>query len=64
MLFDTVVRYVQQHNQGLEAENEAPPNTPYWRGTPYWCWVSFFNPTYAYCTILDVSLHYATFLQR
>ncbi|WP_267876305.1 hypothetical protein [Moorena producens] len=23
------MRYGQQHNQGLEAENEAPPNAPY-----------------------------------
>ncbi|AOX00714.1 hypothetical protein BJP34_15825 [Moorena producens PAL-8-15-08-1] len=28
MLFDTVVRYGQQHNQRLEAENEAPLTHP------------------------------------
>ncbi|NEQ84253.1 MAG: hypothetical protein F6K26_29995 [Moorea sp. SIO2I5] len=24
------MRYGQQHNQGLEAKNEGPPNAPYW----------------------------------
>ncbi|NEQ08096.1 MAG: hypothetical protein F6K37_19725 [Moorea sp. SIO4E2] len=33
LLFDTVVRYGQQHNPGYEAENDRPPNAPYWRGT-------------------------------
>ncbi|WP_424094482.1 hypothetical protein [Moorena producens] len=28
MLFDILVRYGEQHNQGLEAENEAPLTHP------------------------------------
>ncbi|NEO74990.1 hypothetical protein [Moorena sp. SIO4G3] len=29
LLFDTVVRYGQQHNPDYEAKNEGPPNAPY-----------------------------------
>ncbi|NEO48106.1 hypothetical protein [Moorena bouillonii] len=28
MLFDTVVRYGQQHNPDYEAKNEGPPEAP------------------------------------